>query len=156
MFAKILLLQHNQHFYLDVSVSIRDIQSEEVCSIPLPVLATIVMRRGKKLVVRVAQRVAPLVLVQGLPSFFPNMYCLFDPSSTLSDCLSKIVEAGQLITWLSWDAWQVSADLYCSDRLDARWFPVKSLLIMDSTCGLRSFNLPNFLPVKCGMTVREM
>jgi len=101
MFAKILLLQHNQHFYLDVSVSIRDIQSEEVCSIPLPVLATIVMRRGKKLVVRVAQRVAPLVLVQGLPSFFPNMYCLFDPSSTLSDCLSKIVEAGQLITWLS-------------------------------------------------------
>jgi len=30
--------------------------SEEVCSIPLPVLATIVMRRGKKSVVRVAQR----------------------------------------------------------------------------------------------------
>jgi len=42
--AKILLLQHNQHLYLDVSVSV----SEEVCSIPLPVLATIVMRRGKK------------------------------------------------------------------------------------------------------------
>jgi len=41
-----------------------------------------VMRRGKKLVVRVAQCVAPLVPVQGLPSFFPNMYCLFDPSST--------------------------------------------------------------------------
>jgi len=52
--------------------------SEEDCSIPLPVLATIVMRRGKKSVVRVAQRVAPLVPVQGLPSFF---YCLFDPSS---------------------------------------------------------------------------
>jgi len=56
--------------------------SEEVCSIPLLVLATIVMRRGKKSVVRVAHRVAPLVLVQGLPSFFLNMYCLFDPSST--------------------------------------------------------------------------
>jgi len=40
------------------------------------------MRRGKKSVVHVAQRVAPLVPVQGLPSFFPNMYCLFDPSST--------------------------------------------------------------------------
>jgi len=40
------------------------------------------MRRGKKSVVRVAQRVAPLVPVQGLPSFFLNMYCLFDPSST--------------------------------------------------------------------------
>ena len=38
--------------------------SEEVCSIPgipLPVLATIVMRRGKKSVVRVAQHVAALV-----------------------------------------------------------------------------------------------
>jgi len=40
------------------------------------------MRHDKKLVVRVAQRVAPLILVQGLPSFFSNMYCLFDPSST--------------------------------------------------------------------------
>ena len=56
--------------------------SEEVCSIPPPVLATIVMRRGKKSVVRVAQRVATLIPIQGLPSFFPNMYCLFDPSST--------------------------------------------------------------------------
>ena len=56
--------------------------SEEVSSIPLPVLATIVMRRGKKSVVRVAQRVAPLVPVQGLPSLFSNMHCLFDPPST--------------------------------------------------------------------------
>ena len=40
------------------------------------------MRRGKKSVVRVAKRVAPLVPVQGLPSFFSNMYCLFDPSGT--------------------------------------------------------------------------
>jgi len=56
--------------------------SEEVCSFPLPVLATIVMRRGKKSVVRVAHCVAPLVPVQGLPSFFPNMYFLFDPSSS--------------------------------------------------------------------------
>jgi len=47
--AKILLLQHNQHFYLDVSVSIRDLHtSEEVCSIPLPVLVVIVMRQEKK------------------------------------------------------------------------------------------------------------
>ena len=40
------------------------------------------MRRGKKSVVRVAQRVAALVPVQRLPSFFSNTYCLFDPSST--------------------------------------------------------------------------
>ena len=96
--------------------------SEEVCSIPLPVLATIVMRRGKKSVVRVAQRVGPLVPVQWLPSFFPNMYCLSASLIhlvLLSDSLSRIVEAGQLITWLSWDAWSVSGDLFCSDRLDA-------------------------------------
>ena len=49
---------------------------------------------------------------------------------------------------LSWDAWSVSADLFYSDRLDARWFLVKSLLVMDSTPVLCSFNLvPNFLPV---------
>jgi len=66
----------------------------------------------------------------------------------LSDSLSKIVEAGHLITWLSWDAWSVSADLFCSDRLDARWFLVKDLLIMDSTSVLCSFSLvQNFLPV---------
>jgi len=59
--AKILLLQHNQHFYLDVWVRP---SSEEVCSIPLPVLAMIVMRHGKKSVVRVTQRVAPLIPVQ--------------------------------------------------------------------------------------------
>ena len=76
------------------------------------------MRRGKKSVVRVAQQVAALVPVQGLSSLLSNMYCLFDPSSTLSDSLSEIMAAGQLITWLSLDAWSVSADLFCSDRLD--------------------------------------
>jgi len=40
------------------------------------------MRRGKKSVVRVAQRVAALIPVQGLSPLFSNMYCLFDPSST--------------------------------------------------------------------------
>jgi len=123
--------------------------SEEVCSIPLLVLATIVMRHGKKSVVRVAQHVAPLIPVQWLPSFFPNMYCLFDSSSSFFGfSVQKIVEAGELITWLSWDAWSVSADLFCSDRLDARWFLVKGLLVMDSTSVLCSFSLvPNFLPV---------
>ena len=57
---KILLLQHNQHFYLDVSVSIRDLRQKKYkWLILLLVLATIVMQCGKKSVVRVAQRVAP-------------------------------------------------------------------------------------------------
>ena len=56
--------------------------SEKACSVLLPVLAMIEMWRGKKPVVRVAQRVAALVPVHGSSSLFPNMYCLFDPSST--------------------------------------------------------------------------
>jgi len=60
------------------------------------------MRRGTKSVVRVAQRVAAVVPVQGLSSLLSNMYCLFDSSSTFkSDSLSKIVAAGQLITRFS-------------------------------------------------------
>ena len=86
----------------------------------------IVMRRGKKLVVRVAQRVALLVPVQGLPSF-PNMFCLFDPSSTFVG-FSVQNSGGRPI-----DHVVVSADLFCSDRLDARWFLMKGLLVMDST-----------------------
>ena len=35
---------------------------------------------GQKSVVRVAQRVAALVPVQGLSSLFSNVHCLFDPS----------------------------------------------------------------------------
>jgi len=81
--AKILLLQTQPTFLPWCFGLCQRPSSEEVCSIPFPVLATIVMWRGKKSVVRVAQRVAPLVLVQWLPSFFPNMYCLFDPSSTV-------------------------------------------------------------------------
>ena len=46
LIAKILLLQYNQHFYLDVWVSIRDLHQKKFCLIPLPVLATTVMRRG--------------------------------------------------------------------------------------------------------------
>ena len=102
---------------------------------------------GKKSVIRVAQRVAALVPVQGLSSLFSNVH----PASLihlvlLSDSLSKIVADDQLITWFSCDAWSVSADLFCSDRLDARWPLVKGLLVMDSTSVLCSFNLvPNFL-----------
>lgn len=39
------------------------------------------MRHGKKSAVRVARRVAALVLVQGLSSLLFNMYCLFDPAT---------------------------------------------------------------------------
>ena len=59
-------------FYLDVSVSVKGLH-QKVCSIPLPVLATIVMRRGKNSVVRVACRVAPLIPVH-LNMFIVSAY----------------------------------------------------------------------------------
>jgi len=46
-YKNIITSKHNQHFYLDVSGLCERPSSEEVCSILLPVLATIVMRRGK-------------------------------------------------------------------------------------------------------------
>ena len=79
--TKILLLQHNQHIYLLTFQSLSETFIRRSLFNSSSVLAMIVMRRGKKSVVRVAQRVAPLVPVQGLPSF-SNMYCLFDPPST--------------------------------------------------------------------------
>jgi len=74
--------------------------SEEVCSVPLPVLATIVMWRGKKSVVRVAQRVAPLVRFNDCRRSFRLCTASLIQLVLLSDSLSKIMEAGQLITWL--------------------------------------------------------
>jgi len=66
--------------------------SEEVCSIPLPVLATIVMRRDKKSVVRVAQRVAPLVPVHKLPSFFSiSCHIVSQPWQELEEELNKLL-----------------------------------------------------------------
>jgi len=80
--TKILLPQNTTNFYRDVSVSCQRPLSEEVSSILLPVLATIAMPRGKKSVVRVAQRVAALVPVQKTSPLFSDMYYLFDPSSS--------------------------------------------------------------------------
>ena len=124
--------------------------SEEVCSIPLPVLATIVMRHGKKSVVRVAQRVAPLVPVQWLRSFFPNMYCLFDPSSTfvgfsVQNSGGWPIDHVVVMRCMVSQCWFV---LLRQTWCDARWFLVKGLLVMDSTSVLCFFNLvPYFLPV---------
>ena len=109
--------------------------SEEVCSISLLVLATIVMRRGKKSVVRVAHCVAPLVPVQGLPSFFPNMYCLSDPSSTyvgfsVHNSGGRPIDHVVVMRFIVSECWFV--------LLRQTWctlvFLVKGLLVMDSTC----------------------
>ena len=54
--------------------------SEEACSVLLPVLGTVEMRRGKKSVVRVAQRITGLVPVHSLSTLFPYICRFFNPS----------------------------------------------------------------------------
>jgi len=64
-------------------------------------------------------------------------FCMFTASLVhlvpLSDSLSRIVDSDMLITWLSWLAWSVKADLFCSDKLDGRWLLVTGLLVVAST-----------------------
>jgi len=58
-----------------------------------------------------------------------------------SGSLSITVAWGQLMTWFSWVAWSVRADLLCSVKLDARWLLVNVRLVLDSTSVLCSCNL---------------
>jgi len=94
----------------------------------LPVLDTTGRRRVKKAVVWVAQLVAALITVQTLcasrfmaccPSFRMCMASLIHLVKR-SGSLSITVAWDQLITWFSWVAWSVRADLLCSVKLDAR------------------------------------
>jgi len=65
-----------------------------------------------------------------------------------SDSLSITDAADQLITWFSWTAWSVSADLLDSADEVERWLLVKARFFFDSTSDLCSCNLtPSFLPV---------
>ena len=73
---------------------------EEVCSILLPVLATTVMQRGKKSVVRVAQRVAPLVCV----IWFATSQCSGQLAKSCSHVERLVVCCIDVVlTWLSWN-----------------------------------------------------
>ena len=101
------------------------------CSINLPVVATVVMWRGKKSVVRVAHCIAVLVPVHRTPSLLSDVHCFLNPSDIpLSDSISRIVDSDQLITWLLMLASSVKADLFCSDKLDRRWLPANGLLVL--------------------------
>jgi len=73
-FTKDAITSTQPTFYLDISVSIRDLHQKKLVQrsslILLLVLATTVMRRGKRSVVHVTQCIAALVLVQGSASLF--------------------------------------------------------------------------------------
>ena len=50
-------------------------------------------------------------------SLLSDVYCFLDlPGAPVRLPVYKIVDAGQLITWLSWLAWSVKADLFCSNK----------------------------------------
>jgi len=61
------------------------------CSVLRPVLATVVMWRGKKSLVRVAQCIAALVPVHRTPSLLSDVHCFLNPPGTsvilpIQDC----------------------------------------------------------------------
>ena len=90
----------------------------------------------KKAVVCVAQLVAALIVVHGLLSFLSDMYGLFDPSGKMLWLYvdrRRLEPLNDLMTWFSWVAWSVRADLLCSVKLDARWLLVNVHLVLDST-----------------------
>jgi len=85
------------------------------CSILLPVLATVVMWHGKKSVVRVAQCIAALVTVHGMPSLLSEVHCFLNPSGTsvrlpIQDCWFWPVDYVVVMACTT----SVKADLFCS------------------------------------------
>jgi len=115
------LPQHNQHFLPWRFGLYQRPSSEEACSI-LPVLATIVMQRGKKLVVCVAQRVAALVAVQGLST-------ILEPGRGLCCCSA----------WLICHHWRHLSSLpVCEDlasNVYPKWWGQRSrLAVRRQTC----------------------
>ena len=98
-------INHNQILYSMTFRSLSEIFVRRSCSILLLALATVVMWRGKKSVVHVAQCIAAVVLfIERRPSFRVCTASLI-PLIPLSDSLSRIVDYDQLITLLTWLAW---------------------------------------------------
>jgi len=79
----------------------------------------------------VAQRVAALVPVQGLSSLFSNMYCLFDPSSTL--VRFSVQNSGG---WLVDHVHEMHGEsvLICSTYVDVPYCYRSSIVVCLSVC----------------------
>jgi len=120
----LLLTQPDGTFYLDVPFSIRDLRhrsffksSSGSCHSRDAMWQEIDCMCGSVCSCRVLVQMCTTSLI----------YLVF-----LLDFLSKIVDAGQLITW-----WSVKADLFCSDKLDRCWL-VNGLFVVASTSVLCS------------------
>jgi len=84
-------INHNQILYSMTFRSLSEIFVRRSCSILLLALATVVMWRGKKSVVHVAQCIAALIPVHGTPSLLSGVHCFLNPSDTsirllIQDC----------------------------------------------------------------------
>ena len=78
---------HNQTLFTLIFRSLSETFVRRSCSILLLVLAAVVMWRGKKLVVRVAQCIAALVPVNGTPSLLSDVHCFLN--RLVSDSISS-------------------------------------------------------------------
>jgi len=68
--------------HFDFSISIRDLRLKQMLFNSSSGFATVVMRRGKKSVVRVAQCIAALVPVHRTLSLLSDVHCFLNPSGT--------------------------------------------------------------------------
>jgi len=75
-------INHNQTLFALTFRSLSETFVRRSCSVLLPVLATVVMRRRKKSVVRVTQCIAGLVPVHRTPSLLSGVHCFLNPSGT--------------------------------------------------------------------------
>ena len=78
--------------------------------------------------------IAALVAIHRLFTLFPTIYGFSDPFCvSVQFPVQNYIDACQLITLLSWYAWPIKADLFCSDKLEPCWHLVKGLSVMVST-----------------------
>jgi len=84
-------INHSQTLFTLTFRSVSETFVRRSCSILLPVLATVVMWRGKKSVVRVTQCIAVLIPVHRTPSLLSDVHCFLNASGTsirlsIQDC----------------------------------------------------------------------
>ena len=117
----------------------------------------IVMRRGKKSVVRVAECVAALVPVHRTLSLFPNTYRFFDPSSifvrfSVQNCSRWPIDHVVVVRCMDSQSWFVLFRQTCRTLLPGKRFTTYGLyfrLVFFQSCAKfsSSFSYVTFLTV---------
>ena len=136
-------INHSQTLFTLTFRSVSETFVRRSCSILLPVLATVVMRRGKKSVVRVAQCVADLIPVHRTSSLLSDVHCFLNASGTsirlsIQDCRFWPVDYMVVMACIISQSWFILFWQTGQTLTSCEWF----------TCCCFHFSLvPNFLPV---------